>query len=136
MSARPLRRPAQRPALCASGTGAALRRWKAIYPVIFRGVDLIAFLTQRAGERKRPCGTHLLLSLQGTESARLWRSRVSAGRAQARDAFGAMPGLRRVHEPPHLLSQAEGGGRRSEGFNAVRGLAPKPDARTLFQSSL
>ena len=110
-------------------TSGTVRQWQKCgleaveghYPLIFRGVDLIVPEAPRGGtEAALRAWTHILPSLQGTESARLWRSRVSAGRDQARDALGVMPGLRRVHEPPHLLGQAEGGGRRFEGFNAVR----------------
>ena len=37
------------------------------YPLIFRGVDLIAFLKRRAGERKRPCGPGRIYCLRCKE---------------------------------------------------------------------
>jgi hypothetical protein len=92
-----------------------------IWPLIFRGVDIIAFFKRREGERKRPCGPGRMYCFRckAPKTPALRGSRILARHAQAREAFGALSRLRRAYEPAHISDQAASGGRRSNGFNAV-----------------
>jgi hypothetical protein len=107
----------------AKATGATpgtVRHWhkngleavEGIYPLIFRGADIVAFLKARDITRKQPCGPGRMFCLRCKEpkTPAFWRGLILARRPQAGNAAGPLPGLRRNHEPAHFPGQTEVGG--------------------------
>ena len=66
-----------------------------VYPAIFRGIDIIAFLRERNRARKQPCGPGRLFCFRCKAPKRPAFSdgRILARWTEARQASGSLPGL-------------------------------------------
>lgn len=104
-----------------------------VHPTIFRGIDIIAFLELRNRARKQPCGPGPLFCFRCKAPKRpafneveFWSDGLRGGKLRGL-------GLHNDNEQEGFARQAEVRCRRFDGFNAMRGRAPKRDVPTPLQ---